>query len=82
MAKYSSPSDYTSIAPNYSNGEGYYTNVDLVTDYFKYLLLVVQLIQQKHRLVNILKEQKIILIIKLELLIGRLHILMNTTIFF
>lgn len=32
MAKYSSPSDYTSIAPNYGNGEGYYTNVDLVTD--------------------------------------------------
>tara|TARA_R110000824_G_scaffold152721_2_gene324033 strand:- start:112 stop:1188 length:1077 start_codon:yes stop_codon:yes gene_type:complete len=32
MAKYFSPSDYTSIAPNYSNGEGYYTNVDLVTD--------------------------------------------------
>jgi hypothetical protein len=32
MAKYFSPSDYTSIAPNYGNGEGYYTNVDLVTD--------------------------------------------------
>jgi len=32
MAKYSSPSDYTSIAPNYSNGEGHYTNVDLITD--------------------------------------------------
>ena len=32
MSKASSPSDYTAIAPNYSNGEGYYTNVDLITD--------------------------------------------------
>ena len=32
MAKYYSPSDYTAIAPNYGNGEGYYTNVDLVAD--------------------------------------------------
>jgi hypothetical protein len=32
MAKMSSPSDYTAIAPNYSTGQGYYTNSDLVAD--------------------------------------------------
>jgi len=30
--KYSSPSDYTAIAPNYSTGQGYYTNSGLVAD--------------------------------------------------
>lgn len=30
--KYSSPSDYTAIAPNYATGQGYYTNSTLVAD--------------------------------------------------
>ena len=32
MSKSYSPSDYTAISPNYTTGNGYYTNVDLVTD--------------------------------------------------
>jgi len=31
MTKYYSPSDYTAINPNYSTGEGYYTNVGLIS---------------------------------------------------
>ena len=68
----SSPSDYTSIAPDYANGFGFYTDVGAVADMLQIPEFTDQLTQRKHKLVQSLSALKVWLMIRQSVLIIQL----------